>query len=151
MNAASVLGAYHLATKNDPLRSKAWHIWALANLDMIRNPHGIPTSAGELEPVLNRINHVVAAIQGNPLQFIFHSDWPNWNFKGFFRSLALMSQNKLPDILSLLTLWFRYGGQLEVTTAMNEGFKLLPCDVWLDVVPQVSQDIINGLPSLTES
>jgi serine/threonine-protein kinase mTOR len=56
---------------------------------------------------------------------------------GFFRSLALMGQNNLQDALSLLTLWFRYGAQLEVTKAMVKGFKGVTCTLWLDVVPQV--------------
>ncbi|KIJ50878.1 hypothetical protein M422DRAFT_244825 [Sphaerobolus stellatus SS14] len=132
-NAASILGSYHLATKHDPQRSKAWHTWALANLDMIRNPSGLPTVDGDVEPVTNRTSHVVAAIQG------------------FFRSLDLMSQNNLPDTLSLLTIWFKYGAQGEVTTAMNDGFKLVSCDTWLDVVPQIIARIQTPTPLVRQT
>lgn len=48
-----------------------------------------------------------------------------------------MNHNKLPDTLSLLTIWFKYGVEGNVTKAMNDGFTLVSCDTWLDVVPQV--------------
>ena len=56
---------------------------------------------------------------------------------GFFQSLALKVENNLQDALSLLTIWFRYGAQPEVTTAVIHGTKQVTCTLWLDVVPQV--------------
>jgi FKBP12-rapamycin complex-associated protein len=56
---------------------------------------------------------------------------------GFFRSLALASGNSLQDTLRLLTLWFKFGYQPEVSTAINEGFSTVSIDTWLEVIPQV--------------
>lgn len=56
---------------------------------------------------------------------------------GFFRSIALRSKSALQDILRLLTLWFKYGAQDEVSHAMSSGFTTLEVDTWLEVIPQV--------------
>lgn len=48
-----------------------------------------------------------------------------------------MGQNNLQDALSLLTLWFRYGAEPEVTKTMIKGFKGVTSTLWLNVVPQV--------------
>jgi hypothetical protein len=42
------------------------------------------------------------------------------------------------DILRLLTLWFKYGGQHDIDLALADGFLTLSIDTWLDVIPQVS-------------
>jgi hypothetical protein len=36
-----------------------------------------------------------------------------------------------------LTLWFKYGHDQEVTTAIMEGFRTVSVDTWLEVIPQV--------------
>ncbi|KAF8573454.1 atypical PIKK FRAP protein kinase [Ramaria rubella] len=127
-NAGSVLNSYHLATKHDPKWSKAWHTWALSNLDVIRNSTAVRPFPGDRQPVPNRTHHIVAAIEG------------------FFRSLALVSENELQDTLSLLTLWFKFGAQSDITIAMVNGFKTVTCDMWLDVVPQIIARIQTPTP-----
>lgn len=56
---------------------------------------------------------------------------------GFFRSIALSTENSLQDALRLLTLWFRYGKYVEVNEAVQEGFKSVSIDTWLQVIPQL--------------
>eukprot|EP00965_Chrysotila_dentata_P123866 4093898-Pleurochrysis_carterae.AAC.2 len=49
------------------------------------------------------------------------------------RACALPTQ----DLLRLLTLWFRYGGDVRVDTALTEGFERVDVDTWLLVIPQI--------------
>ena len=57
---------------------------------------------------------------------------------GFFRSIALRSENALQDTLRLLTLWFKFGAHDEVSHAIASGFSTVEVDTWLEVIPQVS-------------
>ena len=57
---------------------------------------------------------------------------------GFLRSIALSPGTSLQDTLRLLTLWFTYGYQHGVSTAISQGLHMVPVDVWLEVIPQVS-------------
>ena len=41
------------------------------------------------------------------------------------------------DLLRLLTLWFRFGGQSHVETTLREGFDLVDINMWLLVIPQI--------------
>jgi FKBP12-rapamycin complex-associated protein len=56
---------------------------------------------------------------------------------GFFKSIALSKRSSLQDALRLLTLWFEYGGNVEVNSAIVEGFNTVSIDTWLQVIPQV--------------
>ena len=56
---------------------------------------------------------------------------------GFFRSIALKSEDALQDTLRLLTLWFKYGAHDDVSRAMSTGFTDVEVDTWLEVIPQV--------------
>ena len=58
---------------------------------------------------------------------------------GFFRSIALQRKtNALQDILRLLTLWFKYGAQDEVSHAMATPWlvtafpKMVEAVLWLE-------------------
>ena len=57
------------------------------------------------------LRHVVAALQG------------------FFRSIALGSSDSIQDLLRLLTLWFRYGGDSRVESALLDGFDVVDIDM----------------------
>jgi FKBP12-rapamycin complex-associated protein len=46
--------------------------------------------------------------------------------------------DSLQDTLRLLTLWFNFGYEHHVNTAMQAGFGTVSIDVWLEVIPQVS-------------
>ena len=63
---------------------------------------------------------------------------PNHTVSGFFRSIALRSENALQDTLRLLTLWFKFGAHDEVSHAIASGFSTVEVDTWLEVIPQVS-------------
>jgi serine/threonine-protein kinase mTOR len=59
------------------------------------------------------------------------------------------------DVLRLLNLWFRYSTNEEVKAALEEGFRMVPIDTWLMVVPQMmarlhtgEKEIINPLTDL---
>jgi serine/threonine-protein kinase mTOR len=41
------------------------------------------------------------------------------------------------DVLRLLTLWFRYATYESVRNELDEGFRQVPVDTWLVVVPQM--------------
>jgi serine/threonine-protein kinase mTOR len=57
----------------------------------------------------------------------------------FFRSIALSEGDSLQDTLRLLTLWFSYGFESFVDSAMRAGFTTVKVDVWLEVIPQVCE------------
>jgi serine/threonine-protein kinase mTOR len=62
--------------------------------------------------------------------------------------VALRSDNPLQDSLRILTLWFKFGAEEQVTLAVSEGSSMVSVDTWLDVVPQV-RIIINESAKLT--
>lgn len=57
---------------------------------------------------------------------------------GFFRSISLRNEEALQDTLRLLTLWFKFGSDDNVSHAMSNGFTSVEVDTWLEVIPQVS-------------
>jgi hypothetical protein len=57
--------------------------------------------------------------------------------EGFFRSIALRNEEALQDTLRLLTLWFKYGADSEVSHAIATGSTTVEVDTWLVVIPQV--------------
>jgi len=58
---------------------------------------------------------------------------------GFFRSIALRNDQALQDTLRLLTLWFKYGSDDEVSHTIGSGFSSVEVDTWLVVIPQVKE------------
>ncbi|KAJ3083065.1 phosphatidylinositol kinase- protein kinase tor1 [Rhizoclosmatium hyalinum] len=52
-------------------------------------------------------------------------------------SVALSKGNSLQDTLRLLTLWFKYGYNIDVNMAISEGFGSVTIDTWLQVIPQL--------------
>ena len=67
---------------------------------------------------------------------------------GFFRSITLGSSDSIQDLLRLLTLWFRYGGEPEVEQALLDGFDTVDIDMWLHVLPQIIARISSPTPRL---
>ncbi|KAK0553866.1 phosphatidylinositol kinase- protein kinase tor1 [Tilletia horrida] len=108
-----VIWSYWRATQLDRNWYKAWHAWALANFDVItyQGRHGGAKQLMEAS--------IVPAIEG------------------FFRSIALAEGSSLQDILRLLTLWFNFGDQDNVSEAVREGMRTVSVDTWLGVVPQI--------------
>lgn len=110
-----ILKSYEAATLCDKDWYKAWHAWALANFEVLAFYEKKNESIAEEISIL----HVIPSIQG------------------FFRSIALSKGNSLQDTLRLLTLWFKYGHQNDVNTAIGESFSSITIDTWLEVIPQL--------------
>lgn len=121
---SNVIESYRRATELDRNWYKAWHAWALANFEVISH-------------------HEERNEQITP-QMIAASIVPS--VQGFFRSIALASGNSLQDTLRLLTLWFKYGHQEDVSQAVSEGFASVIVDTWLEVIPQIIARITAPSP-----
>ena len=110
-----ILKSYEAATVCDKEWYKAWHAWALANFEVLTFYEKKNESVAEDLSIL----HVIPSIQG------------------FFKSIALSKGNSLQDTLRLLTLWFKYGHQKDINTAIGENFSSITIDTWLEVIPQL--------------
>lgn len=135
-----IVNCYQMATEFDPTWSKAWHSWALCNFEAINHLEALDgDSVNQHEDLL--VQYTLAAIKGMASRS-FHSSADH--FAGFFRSIALRSDNPLQDSLRVLTLWFKFGADERITLAVSEGASLVSVDTWLDVVPQViPQDLLR--------
>ncbi|KAL0577906.1 phosphatidylinositol kinase-related protein kinase tor1, partial [Marasmius crinis-equi] len=114
-----ILSCYVHATRYDPEWYKAWHTWALANIEVVNHLDN------QLENGMNNVHpttvaeHAVQAIEG------------------LFQSILLRNQDSLQDTLRLLTLWFKFGQHDNVSNAMSQGFAKVGIDTWLHVLPQI--------------
>ncbi|TRM60259.1 armadillo-type protein [Schizophyllum amplum] len=104
-----IMASYWRATQNDTQWYKAWHTWALANFEVVGAIENQPETRVTDIPGDTLAAHVKQAILG------------------FFRSISLRNEESLQDTLRLLTLCLQ----------MEEGFKSVPIDTWLDVIPQI--------------
>jgi len=111
-----ILHSYLLATRYDKDWYKAWHAWALANFDVITYSEKVTNDVISPQMIST---HIVPSVQG------------------FFRSILLSKDNSLQDTLRLLTLWFNFGQQQDVSVAISEGFSTVTIDTWLQVIPQL--------------
>jgi len=117
---AEALVAYGQATELDPTWYKAWHAWALANSEVV--------------------SHYTKASRDNEneaLPLRIFTDYLVPSVRGFFKSIALSPGKSIQDTLRLLTLWFNYGHQADVSQAMQEGINNVSIDTWLEVIPQL--------------
>ena len=112
---SETLQSYLAATHYDRNWYKAWHAWAFANFEVVSYHEKIQENI----PINILIQHIVPSVQG------------------FFRSISLSIGNSLQDTLRLLTLWFKYGYQQDVNSAIAEGFSTVTIDTWLEVIPQL--------------
>jgi FKBP12-rapamycin complex-associated protein len=141
-----ILYSYLLATQFDPNWYKAWHTWALANFEVVN--HLLNQAEVKAADVMGTtlVPHIIPAVQGNfSSACSCHSD--KQMIQGFFRSIALRSENSLQDTLRLLTLWFKFGAQDEVSHAIASGFSTVEVDTWLEVIPQVCHTPFSPLDS----
>ncbi|CAG8502333.1 8312_t:CDS:10 [Funneliformis caledonium] len=129
-----ILQSYLLATQYDKDWYKAWHAWALANFEVISFYEKLK-SAENNTAADQTITTVTEEISGDIQQEVLRYVVPS--VQGFFRSIALSRGNCLQDTLRLLTLWFKYGYQEEVCSAIKEGFGSVNIDTWLEVIPQL--------------
>ena len=128
-----ILMSYNSATQYNPAGYKAWHAWALANFEVVNAVASQASHQTAIFPQATVTDHVIPAIQG------------------FMKSIALSkSKSTLQDTLRLLTLWFAYGSNLEVGTALVEGFPTLSMDTWLEVIPQLIARINQPNPRVRQ-
>jgi len=69
-----ILQCYVLATRYDPEWYKAWHTWALANVDYVSYLESQSADNGMHGPPPIVFNHAVQAIDGNILALINHTE-----------------------------------------------------------------------------
>ncbi len=130
-----ILRAYSLATYYDSTWYKAWHMWALANFDVVGYLESQTEGRSEL-PGEELAMHIVEAVNGTSLLALSWDNAPELSL-GFFKSISLRNVNTLQDTLRLLTLWFKYGAHDDVSHAMATGFSDVEIDTWLEVIPQI--------------
>lgn len=126
-----VLDGYLAATSYDKSWHKAWHEWALTNFELASLWERNASNSTNLTSHHQKLNpYIIPAIQG------------------FFRSISLSARNSLQDSLRLLTLWFKYGGAVEINAAVGDGFYSVPVDNWLQVIPQLIARIHVSSPQI---
>ncbi|KAF8064841.1 phosphatidylinositol 3-kinase [Lyophyllum atratum] len=118
-NVEEILHAYYLATHFDPTWYKAWHKWAMANLEVATDIESRNANRSAEGPSRAVIAHIVQAVNA------------------FFQSIILRNKETLQDTLRLLTLWFKFGSIGEVNQAMNVGFTSVEVGTWVAVIPQI--------------
>eukprot|EP00397_Hematodinium_sp_SG-2012_P000203 GEMP01000203.1.p1 GENE.GEMP01000203.1~~GEMP01000203.1.p1 ORF type:complete len:1732 (+),score=334.48 GEMP01000203.1:1967-7162(+) len=99
---------------------KTWNAWALANYHVVQY----------LDSVENTAEHVVAGFT-EKRTYLLEA------VKGLIQSVVLGQKKTFQDILRLVTLWFRHGGDPMVRLAIEEGFESCPLDAWLQIIPQI--------------
>lgn len=116
----TALAAYKQATILDPTWYKAWHSWALANSEVVSH-YMRSRPETDQDPIPHEIftGYLVPSVEA------------------FFKSIALSKGDALQDTLRVLTLWFNFGHQSDVSLAVQQGFGIVSVDTWLDVIPQL--------------
>lgn len=132
-----------MATQLDPTWYTAWHTWALANFDVINFLETRNESRMDDLPSRSLATYVVAAIQGAQAYYCTSRSFHSQASLGFFRSIALRTENSLQDTLRLITLWFKFGGHEDVCAAIADGFLTVSIDTWLEVIPQVRLFLVH--------
>ncbi|KAE9399554.1 phosphatidylinositol 3-kinase [Gymnopus androsaceus JB14] len=129
---SNILNCYVHATRYDPDWYKAWHTWALANVEVV-NYFENQRESGHIVSKTALANHAVQAIEG------------------LFQSISLRNQDALQDTLRLLTLWFKFGSHENVSNAMTQGFAKVGIDTWLHVIPQIIARIQTPNPLIRQT
>lgn len=118
----ATVDSYGLATQLDSSWYKAWHSWALANMEAFQCKGG----KQDTECVVNAL-------------------------RGFFKAISLDKGSNLQDTLRLLTIAFAHGHLSRVQEELSAGVFQLPVTTWLAVVPQLIARISSPVKSLRES
>ncbi|KZV98444.1 phosphatidylinositol 3-kinase [Exidia glandulosa HHB12029] len=118
-NADAVLRLIQSATTLDGHWWKAWHMWALANIETL----------GSIEA---RADYHLDDVDGEIL-----AERAVLAVEGLVHAISLAKKSTLQDILRLLTLWFKFGGHDSVSRTVATSFSRLSVDTWLDVIPQI--------------
>ena len=168
-----VLSSYQLATRYEGHSYKAWHAWALMNFTALTKAASTLSASASASASFTaststsraplghssgschrRAAAAAAAISMGSSSGAGSSAEMNEKvlghvvsaLRGFFRSITLGSSDSLQDLLRLLTLWFRYGGEPRVEYTLLEGFDAVDIDMWLLVLPQIIARISSPSP-----
>lgn len=100
---------------------KAWHHWAYTNFSILQDKKQRWTEANNRDLDFDKIisTYAVSAVDG------------------FYHSIHLSKGNSLQDTLRLLTLWFDFGENKEVYSALLISIKKIEIHTWLQVIPQL--------------
>ena len=121
-----VLQCVEQAKQCNPHSHEAWQKWGLINFEAISLYERKLSASPPAEQA--KIQDQIALHANNALE-------------GFIHSVATDSQSvsglKLQDILRLITLWFKHGGNEVIYAKLKQSFDMINVDVWLQVVPQI--------------
>jgi len=120
-----ILDNFYKAAVKDTRWYKGWHTYAFMNFRALKFMKGqFPQLCDDIEaPVpkssLNAKNFCIQAL------------------RGFFKSVTLSHNSSLQDTLRILTLLFEDGSNDAVRAVIEDGIYKLPCETWLQVIPQI--------------
>jgi FKBP12-rapamycin complex-associated protein len=120
-----ILKSYKKATELHSGWFKAWSSWALMNYEVATRRED--SSDGEVSNDPEVITYMARALEG------------------FIQSIRCVehnaAHNTLQDVLRVLTVWFRYGEQQDVSNVVQKRgqgpFADVDLDTWLQVIPQI--------------
>jgi FKBP12-rapamycin complex-associated protein len=156
---AEVLNIFSKSTIVDPNSYRAWHQWGLSNYraveeSKISGVSSLFTTPSKKYPSnhsLSKLNqaNVITSNESLTLSYVVNA------IKGLMRALTLgtrrWSSSVAQDMLCILSLWFKYGKQTEVSIALEAGLSVVHLDNWLGVLPQLiaridhQNDNVRGL------
>ncbi len=170
---SSVLQDLRKATELDPSSYRAWHAWAMLNLNLIgsevkqieMNANAVhefeedETEGRGLRTPLSIYSLVSSGSQCGGSGNLVRA-WSSASalspvkcghaaiaVQAFFRCLLLGGKiTTVQDTLRLLTLWFQYGEDPGVDTEMALGIRGSPTEAWLAVVPQLLARVCSPSP-----
>lgn len=132
-----VLASYRKATELHTGWFKAWSSWALTNYEVATRLED--SSDGEVSDDPKVITHMARALEG---------------FIQSIRCSEGSSHNTLQDVLRVLTVWFRYGEQPDVSSVVQKRgqgpFADVDLDTWLQVIPQIVARIDHPTPKVRQ-
>eukprot|EP00834_Sanchytrium_tribonematis_P001859 NODE_49_length_31687_cov_0.791123.p1 type:complete len:2184 gc:universal NODE_49_length_31687_cov_0.791123:15256-8705(-) len=110
-----ILKSYTQATHYDENFYKVWHNLAITNYEAVNVQE---KKLGKIVPTtINQ--YVIPSLQA------------------FFKSISISHGQSFQDTLRLLTLWFKFGENNEVSLCIQEGIENVPVETWLNVIPQL--------------
>jgi FKBP12-rapamycin complex-associated protein len=145
---AAVLGHLETATSRAPGWARAWHTWALFNVQAMDHYARFDVAAAQRHaaPAVRGFFASVAvgggagrsaAVAGGAGPGLSGGGGGGASGDGGHLRARASRGAHLQDVLRLLTLWFNHGAQPDVRDALAEGFGHVSVDTWLGVLPQV--------------
>ncbi|CAF1458889.1 unnamed protein product [Adineta ricciae] len=127
---------YEHAWTYDESNYKAWNAYAVLNYDIVHHRRK------EIQDLTHDTQHQLST---TILRCAVSS------VKSLFKCIVLSkSKHCLQDTLRLLTILFEYGQYDEVYQAFDENMRMIPIDVWLQVLPQLIARIDSSQISIRQ-